>query len=147
MKNIFYTMVAALALVSCNDDALSFLAFTITDKAGMVNIAVAEDGIITNWGKKAGTLGHDGTVTDATGRQTATLGENGLLTGLDGNTLVTIDDNGSIHIENSAEIGWNNAGELVKGGEKLGTQLKPSDKVSHRAASVVFYLYSGLFTR
>ncbi|MFP9098888.1 hypothetical protein ACLI09_07530 [Flavobacterium sp. RHBU_24] len=147
MKNIFYALIAALTLVSCNDDSLSFSAFTIKDKAGMVNIAVAEDGTITSWGKKAGTLGHDGTVTDATGRQTATLSGNGLLTGLDGNTLVTIDDDGTIHIENSAELSWNNAGELVKGGHKLGTQLTPSDKISHRAASVVFYLYSGMFAR
>jgi hypothetical protein len=147
MKNIFYALLAAVTLASCSNDALSFSAFTITDKAGTVNIAVAEDGTITNWGKKGGTLGHDGTVTDATGRQTATLGDRGTLTGQDGNTLVTIDDSGTLHIEGSADISWSNAGELTKGGKKTGCQMKPADSDSNRAASVVLYLYSGLFTR
>ena len=140
-------MLAAAALVSCNNDALGFSAFTITDKLGTVNIAVAEDGTITNWGKKGGTLGHDGTVTDATGRQTAMLGNGGTLTGQDGNTLVTIDDSGTLHIEGSADMSWSAAGELTKGGEKIGYQMKPADDGSNRAASVVFYLYSGLFAR
>jgi hypothetical protein len=147
MKNIFYILLAAVALVSCHNDALSFSAFTIKDKAGTVDIAVAEDGTITYWGKKGGILGHDGTVTDATGRQTATLGSNGTLTTADGSTPVTIDDSGTLHIEGSTDMVWNDSGELTKGEAKLGYRMQPADAGANRAASVVFYLYSGVFAR
>lgn len=147
MKNIFYALMAATALISCNDDRLNFSAFTITDKTGTVNIAVAADGTITSWGKKGGTLSHDGTITDATGRQTVTLDATGTLSGTDGNTLLTVGDDGTIQLNGSPEMHWSDRGELIKGGEKLGYVIKPADDGSYKAASIVFYLYSGLFTR
>lgn len=135
-------------LVSCNSgNALEFSAFTITDKAGTVNIALAQDGTVSAWGKKAGTLSHDGTLTDATGRQIATLSPEGMLTGANGNTLLHLMPDGTMHIEDSAEMQWNNNGELTKGGQKLGYFAKPADADSYRAASVVFYFYSGLFAQ
>jgi hypothetical protein len=143
IKNVFYLLFISTLLLSCGTKAekLQFSEFEIKNGDGVTGVTVNKNGDIKISGEDVGSINTNGTLNDKDGNLLAKITDDNFLQGKDGKNLVKIDENGKMDNGSGMFIEWSESGELLKGNEKTGMIIKPVDKKSFQAASIILYLH------
>ena len=117
-------------------------AFKITDTNGKTHIEMDKAGKVKQDGNAIVSINKSGIVFNLQGKVLARLRDSGVLEDSNGKPLVKISTDGVIDNDSGVLISWSKDGMLSDGTKTLDAKLLPSNSTAHRAASIVYFLYS-----